>query len=149
MPKFIQPHMERILPIIWQLLTQVADTYVKVTVNQTEPSPFTSADTEEEDELSNFSTMIIQITEFIQCIIGAGKFRSTIKNVLADLIYIMIVYIQVPMEQIEDWHEDPEKFVDDEDDGGIELTIRVSGQDVLVVSTIVYNETLNEEKEFS
>lgn len=125
--------MERILPIIWQLLTQIADTYVKVTVNQTEPSPFPVADADDEDELTNFSTMIIQIMEFIQCIIGAGKFRSTIKNVLTDLIYIMIVYIQVPMEQIEDWNEDPEKFVEDEDEGGVELTIRVSGQDVLVV----------------
>lgn len=125
--------MERILPIIWQLLTQIADTYVKVTVNQTEPSPFPVADVDDEDELTNFSTMIIQIMEFIQCIIGAGKFRSTIKNVLTDLIYIMIVYIQVPMEQIEDWNEDPEKFVEDEDEGGVELTIRVSGQDVLVV----------------
>ncbi|XP_023299361.2 importin-9 [Lucilia cuprina] len=131
-PKFIQPYMERILPIIWQLLTQIADTYVKVTINQTEPSPFPVADADDEDELTNFSTMIIQIMEFIQCIIVAGKFRSTIKNVLTDLIYIMIVYIQVPMEKIEDWNEDPEKFVEDEDDGGVELTIRISGQDVLV-----------------
>lgn len=133
MPKYIQPYMDRILPVIWQLLTQVAETYVKVTVNQTEPSPFPEAECEEDDELTNFSTMIIQIIEFIQCIIGAGKFRSTIKNVLTDLIYIMIVYIQVPVEQLEDWHEDPEKFVEDEDDGGAELTIRLSGQDVLVV----------------
>lgn len=129
--------MERILPIIWQLLTQIADTYVKVTVNQTEASPFPDTDVDDEDELTNFSTMIIQIMEFIQCIIGAGKFRSTIKNVLTDLIYIMIVYIQVPMEQIEDWNEDPEKFVEDEDEGGVELTIRVSGQDVLAVSFYV------------
>lgn len=136
MPKYIQPYMERILPIIWQLLTQIADIYVKVIVNQTEPSPFPSSDADDEDELTNFSTMIIQIFEFIQCIIGSGKFRSTIKNVLTDLIYIMIVYIQVPEEQIEDWNEDPEKFVEDEDEGGVELTIRLSGQDVLVVRQI-------------
>ncbi|XP_005178289.2 importin-9 [Musca domestica] len=132
MPKYIQPHMERILPVIWRLLTQVAGTYVKVTVNQTEPSPFPEGESEEDDELNNFSAMIIQIIEFVQCVIGAGKFRSTIKNVLTDLIYIMIVYIQVPVEQIEDWNEDPERFVEDEDDGGVELTIRVSGQDVLL-----------------
>uniref|UniRef100_A0A1A9WEJ2 Importin N-terminal domain-containing protein n=1 Tax=Glossina brevipalpis TaxID=37001 RepID=A0A1A9WEJ2_9MUSC len=135
MPKYIQSYMERILPVIWQLLTQIADTYVKVIVNQTEISPFpvTYSDCgDDEDELTNFTNMIVQIFEFIQCIIGAGKFRATIKNVLTDLIYIVIVYIQVPEEQIEEWQEDPEKFVEDEDDGGMELTVRVSGQDVLV-----------------
>uniref|UniRef100_A0A1B0ABT5 Importin N-terminal domain-containing protein n=1 Tax=Glossina pallidipes TaxID=7398 RepID=A0A1B0ABT5_GLOPL len=35
MSKYIQSYMERILPVIWQLLTQIADTYVKVIVNQT------------------------------------------------------------------------------------------------------------------
>ncbi|XP_036335819.1 importin-9 [Rhagoletis pomonella] len=131
MPKYIQPYMERVLPIIWQLLTQIADVYVKVTVNQIEPNPFPISESVEDDELTNFSTMIIQIFEFIQCIICTGKFRSVIKNVLTDLIYIVIVYIQVPEEQIEDWNEDPEKFVDDEEEGGVELTIRLCGQDVL------------------
>uniref|UniRef100_A0A034VML9 Importin-9 n=1 Tax=Bactrocera dorsalis TaxID=27457 RepID=A0A034VML9_BACDO len=131
MPKYIQPYMERILPIIWQLLTQIADVFVKVTVNQIEPNPFPVSDSVEDDELTNFSTMIIQIFEFIQCIICAQKFRSVIKSVLTDLIYIVIVYIQVPEEQIEDWNDDPEKFVDDEEEGGVELTIRLCGQDVL------------------
>uniref|UniRef100_A0A1A9UF49 Importin N-terminal domain-containing protein n=1 Tax=Glossina austeni TaxID=7395 RepID=A0A1A9UF49_GLOAU len=144
MSKYIQSYMERILPVIWQLLTQIADTYVKVIVNQTETSPFPVAygdSSDDEDELTNFTNMIVQIFEFIQCVIGAGKFRATIKNVLTDLIYIVIVYIQVPEEQIEDWQEDPEKFVDDEDDGGMELTVRVSGQDVLVA---LYEEVGNE-----
>ncbi|XP_067615807.1 importin-9 [Eurosta solidaginis] len=131
MPKYIHPYMDRILPIIWQLLTQIADVYVKVTVNQIEPNPFPASEVEEDDELTNFSTMIVQIFEFIQCIICAGKFRSIIKNVLTDLIYIVIVYIQVAEEQIEDWNDDPEKFVIDEEEGGVELTIRLSGQDVL------------------
>ncbi|XP_055903747.1 importin-9 [Eupeodes corollae] len=132
MPKYIQPFMNRILPPIWQLLTQVADIYVKVTVNQTEENPFQQSDNEDEDELTNLSTMLIQIFEFIQCIVGSGKFRSIIKNVLTDLIYIMIVYIQVPVEQIESWNDDPERFVEDEDESGVELTIRLSGQDVLM-----------------
>ncbi|XP_037952610.1 importin-9 [Teleopsis dalmanni] len=137
MPKYILPYMDQLLPIIWQLLTQIARVYVKVIVNRTEPSPFTTSDNEEDDEQANFSNMIIQIFEFIQCIIGAGRFRSVIKSVLTDLVYIIIVYIQVSAQQIEDWDEDPEKFVEDEDETGVELTIRLSGQDVLV--------TLNDE----
>ncbi|XP_055384402.1 importin-9 [Condylostylus longicornis] len=130
MPKYIHPFMNQILPPIWQLLTQTADLYVKVIVNGTEPNPFPETD-DEDDELTNLTTMIIQIFEFIQCVIGGGKFRPIIKNVLTDLMYIMVVYIQVSEEQIEMWEDDPEKFVEDEDDAGVDLTIRLSGQDVL------------------
>uniref|UniRef100_A0A1A9UQT3 Uncharacterized protein n=1 Tax=Glossina austeni TaxID=7395 RepID=A0A1A9UQT3_GLOAU len=122
----------------------IADTYVKVIVNQTGTSPFpvTYGDSsDDEGELTNFTNMIVQIFEFIQCVIGAGKFRATIKNVLTDLIYIVIIYIQVPEEQIEDWQEDPEKLVDDGDDGGMELTVGVPDQDVLVA---LYEEVGNE-----
>ncbi|XP_062139391.1 importin-9-like [Drosophila sulfurigaster albostrigata] len=129
LPKYINPFMERILPIVWQLLTQIADTYVKVSVNQTEPNPLASGTNEEDDEQTNF---LIQILEFINCIVTCRKLRGTIKNVLADLIYITIVYMQLIQEQLEDWEEDPEKFVDDENDGGVELTVRMCGRDVLL-----------------
>ncbi|XP_068156028.1 importin-9 [Drosophila tropicalis] len=132
MPKYISPYMDRILPIIWQLLTQIAETYVKVSVNQTEANPLATGDSEDDDEQTNFQTLIIQILEFINCILTCGKLRGSMKNVLADLIYITIVYIQLSEEQLEDWEDDPEKFVDDEDDGGVELTVRVCGRDVLL-----------------
>lgn len=134
MPRYINPFMERILPIIWQLLTQIAETYVKVSVNQTEPNPLASGTNEEDDEQTNFQTLIIQILEFINCIVTCSKLRGTIKSVLADLIYITIVYIQLSEEQLEDWQEDPEKFIDDEDEGGVELTVRMCGLDVLLVT---------------
>ncbi|KAH8246838.1 hypothetical protein KR032_001862 [Drosophila birchii] len=132
MPKYIHPFMDRVLPIIWQLLTQIAETYVKVSVNQTETNPLDSGDSEDDDEQTNFQTLIIQILEFINCIVTCSKLRGSIKNVLADLIYITIVYIQLSEEQLEDWEDDPEKFVDDEDDGGVELTVRMCGRDVLL-----------------
>ncbi|XP_017062198.1 importin-9 [Drosophila ficusphila] len=132
MPKYIHPFMDRILPIVWQLLTQIAETYVKVSVNQTETNPLASGDIEEEDEQTNFQTLIVQILEFINCILTCNKLRGSIKNVLADLIYITIVYIQLSEEQLEDWQDDPEKFVDDEEDNGVELTVRMCGRDVLL-----------------
>lgn len=44
MPKFIQPHINTILPPIWQLMTQMADMYVKVSVNRSVQSPFADND---------------------------------------------------------------------------------------------------------
>lgn len=40
MPKFIQQYNSQILPPIWQLLTQTADIYVKVLVNESDKSLF-------------------------------------------------------------------------------------------------------------
>lgn len=40
MSKFIYQYNDRILPPIWQLLTQTADIYVKVVVNQSNENPF-------------------------------------------------------------------------------------------------------------
>lgn len=44
MPKYINPFINQILPPIWQLLTQIADVYVKAVVNHTESNTFASAD---------------------------------------------------------------------------------------------------------
>lgn len=42
MPKFANQYLATILPPIWQLLTQMADVYIKVVVNETEENPFVS-----------------------------------------------------------------------------------------------------------
>lgn len=40
MPKFAGQYLSTILPPIWQLLTQMADVYIKIIVNETEETPF-------------------------------------------------------------------------------------------------------------
>lgn len=44
MQMFINQYTTQILPPIWQLLTQTADIYVKVVVNELEPDPFAQND---------------------------------------------------------------------------------------------------------
>lgn len=85
-----------------------------------------------DDELANFNTMILQIIEFIHSLVERGKFKAAIKVVLADLIYIMIVYMQITAEQIEQWSDDPEQFVnDDYQEEVMDGTVRTSSHDVL------------------
>lgn len=84
-----------------------------------------------DDELENFTTMILQVFEFIHDIIESGKYKSKLRNVLTDLIYVIIVYMQITEEQVENWTTDPEKFVQDEDEQNVDYSIRVSAQDVL------------------
>lgn len=42
MSKIANQYLATILPPIWQLLTQMADIYIKVIVNETEENPFVS-----------------------------------------------------------------------------------------------------------
>lgn len=77
--------------------------------------------------------MILQLFEFIHDVIECGKFRTLLRNVLGDLIYIIIVYMQITEEQVDSWAADPEKFVQDEDEQSVDYSVRVSAQDVLTM----------------
>lgn len=145
MQRFIQPYTAQILPTIWQLLTQTADLYVKHIVNAAEGATFSVwstadgglgvADTscDDDDELLHFNTLIVQMIEFIHSLVESGRFKAQIKNVLTDLMYIMIVYMQFTEDQLEDWAEDADRFVDEDyqEQEGPNGSIRIAAQDVL------------------
>ena len=76
--------------------------------------------------------MILQIFEFIHSIAESKKFKNYVKDVTGDLVYVLILYMQMTEEQIEVWSEDSEKFVEDEDEEGTDYSIRTSGQDILM-----------------
>lgn len=128
MSKLIYPYNAQILPSVWQLLTQTADVYVKILVNNSDPNAIQSTD---DEELNNFSMLVLQLIEFINSIIEKKRFRESIMPVLTDLVYISIVYMQIAEEQIETWSDDAEAFVDDYNSENCECTIRVSSNDVL------------------
>lgn len=131
MPKFANQYLSAILPPIWQLLTQMADIYIKVIVNETEETPFAS--NAEGDENEDFISMIMQIFEFLHTIIEIKKYKGAVTSVLTDLIYIVILYMQMTEEQVQSWNDDPEKFVDDEDEQGVDFSIRTTAHDVLLI----------------
>ncbi|XP_065091003.1 importin-9 [Ochlerotatus camptorhynchus] len=140
MPKFANQYLAAILPPIWQLLTQMADIYIKVIVNEIEENPFVS--NSEGDESEDFTAMILQTFEFLHTIIEMKKYKGAVTNVLTDLIYIVILYMQMTEEQVQSWHEDPEKFVEDEDEQGIDFTIRTTVTDVLLIIGQEYEQKL-------
>lgn len=134
MPRHIRPYTVQIMPPIWQLLTQTADTYVQVVV-MAGPNSFpggnTDGDDDDDDELYTFTSMVLQIIEFIHSIVDQLKFKAAIKNVLGDLIYIMIVYMQMTEDQIETWADDSEKFIDEDYQDDVDGSVRNSAHEVL------------------
>ncbi|XP_055623927.1 importin-9 isoform X2 [Toxorhynchites rutilus septentrionalis] len=140
MPKFANQYLSAILPPIWQLLTQMADIYIKIIVNETEQSPF--ANNAECDENEDFTTMILQIFEFLHTIIEMKKYKVAIINVLTDLIYILILYMQITEGQVQSWYDDPEKFVEDEDEQTADFSIRTTAHEVLLMIGQEYEQTV-------
>lgn len=145
MQRFVQPYTAQILPTIWQLLTQTADMYVKCVVNGDgglnaslgsvgSGGGGATSDDDDDDELQNFITMVMQLIEFIHALIESGKFKAAIKNVLSDLMYVMIVYMQFTESQLEDWSEDADRFVDEDyqEQDGANGSIRIVAEDVLI-----------------
>ncbi|KAL7010710.1 hypothetical protein ACKWTF_016847 [Chironomus riparius] len=128
MPKYIQPYMQNLLPSIWSLLTQMADIYIKSIVNESDIDAFGG----DEDEKNNFIKMILQVFELIHSIVENKKFKGTIKDVINDLVYVLILYMQITDEQILLWSEDVEQFIEDEDNSGVDYSIRSSGKDILM-----------------
>lgn len=141
MPRHIRPYTVQIMPSIWQLLTQTADIYVQIVVNGcggTNPSAFPgnndnidNTDDDNEDELYTFTSMVLQIIEIIHSIVDHTKFKASIKNVLSDLIYIMIVYMQITEEQIDTWSDDSEKFIEEDYQDDVDGSVRNSAHEVL------------------
>ena len=44
--------------------------------------------------------MIVQLFEFLHAMLESGKYKTSLKNVLTDIIYIMIVYMQIADSQV-------------------------------------------------
>uniref|UniRef100_A0A8C7NSC4 Importin 9 n=1 Tax=Oncorhynchus mykiss TaxID=8022 RepID=A0A8C7NSC4_ONCMY len=137
-PKPMVLSMQQILPIVWNTLTESAALY---------PSQFNY--TEEVDdpidsdgEVLGFENLVFSVFEFIHTLLENSKFKSTVKRALPELIYYIIVYMQITEDQIKVWTANPQQFVEDEDDDTFSYSVRISAQDLLLaVATEFQNES--------
>lgn len=128
MPKVIVEYNSQVMPVVWQLLTQTADVYVNAIVNDNKTKEF---DNSNDDEMGNFTNLVLQLIEFIHSLIEKKRFHQSIKPVLTDIVYISIVYMQLTNEQIQKWSSDAELYVDDFNIENCECTIRLSSNDII------------------
>uniref|UniRef100_A0A8C7DRB9 Importin 9 n=1 Tax=Oncorhynchus kisutch TaxID=8019 RepID=A0A8C7DRB9_ONCKI len=115
-PKPMVLSMQQILPIVWNTLT--------------------------ESEVLGFENLVFSVFEFIHTLLENSKFKSTVKRALPELIYYIIVYMQITEDQINVWTANPQQFVEDEDDDTFSYSVRISAQDLLLaVATEFQNES--------
>ncbi|KAJ8386386.1 hypothetical protein AAFF_G00170910 [Aldrovandia affinis] len=83
-------------------------------------------------EVLGFENLVFSIFEFVHTLLENSKFKSTVKKALPELIYYIILYMQITEEQIKVWTSNPQQFVEDEDDDTFSYTVRISAQDLLL-----------------
>ncbi|XP_013378770.1 importin-9 isoform X2 [Lingula anatina] len=128
-PKNMSPWLHQILPPVWNTLTHSADIYVRTVVNDTEDAvnPVDS-----DGEVLGFENLVFGIFEFIHALIETPKFRGVVKKSMDQLIYYVVLYMQITEDQIGLWSSNPDQFVEDEDDDTFSYSVRISAQDLLL-----------------
>ena len=96
-PKAMSSWISQILPPVWSTLTSSADKYVKEVVND-------SGDEDEvvdsDGEVLDFENLVFAIFEFVHALVETPKFRVAVKSGLSDLIYYIVLYMQITHEQV-------------------------------------------------
>ncbi|TRY59713.1 hypothetical protein DNTS_002507 [Danionella cerebrum] len=119
-PKPMVSSMQQILPI---------STYVRTEVNYTEE---VDDPVDSDGEVLGFENLVFSIFEFVHTLLENKKFKSTVKKALPELIYYIILYMQITEDQIKVWTANPQQFVEDEDDDTFSYSVRISAQDLLL-----------------
>uniref|UniRef100_A0A8B9ZJ41 Importin 9 n=1 Tax=Anas platyrhynchos TaxID=8839 RepID=A0A8B9ZJ41_ANAPL len=128
-PKHMVSSMQQILPIVWNTLTESAALYPLTEVNYTEE---VEDPVDSDGEVLGFENLVFSIFEFVHALLENNKFKSTVKKALPELIYYILLYMQITEEQIKVWTANPQQFVEDEDDDTFSYTVRIAAQDLLL-----------------
>ncbi|EDO40537.1 predicted protein [Nematostella vectensis] len=91
-------HIMEILPHVWNILTHSADRYVKTVVNDTEEA---DDPVDSDGEVLGFENLVFSVFEFIHGLIETPRFRKTVKKFLNELIYFLLLYMQITEDQVQ------------------------------------------------
>lgn len=137
--KQMKKWVPQILEPVWFCLTQLASIYVKVLVNTTddydEDHEHYAEIIDSDGEVLGFENLVFALIDFVSAVIEVAKFRKLIKPVMSDLIYYIIIYMQITDEQARCWIENPDQFVEDEDEDSYSFSIRISAQNLILTLT--------------
>jgi len=128
-PKQMAVWLPQILPPVWATLTTSAQKYVREVVNE---------GGEEEDvvdsdgEVLGFENLVFAIFEFVHALVETPKFKGAVKTGLSELVYYIVLYMQITEEQCTKWTDNPDSFVEEEDEDTFAYSVRISSQDLLM-----------------
>lgn len=136
LPKYQSDFLPQMLPPIWEILCQSAKIYQEVTVNADEND---EKAVDSDDEVSKFNSLIIAILELVQTILDRKKLVSLLDNKLPEIMYYLIIFMQITIDQIQQWTTSPNQFVE-EDDCTYDYNVRISAQEFLTALILHFEE---------
>jgi len=128
-PKQLSQWLLQILPTVWNTLTISAHVYVATVVNETEEI---EQEVELDGEVISFGNLVSSIFEFVHALVETPRFRSAVKEGSSQVIYYIILFMQITEEQVSTWTTSPYRFVEDESEDSYSYSVRLSAQDLLV-----------------
>ena len=126
-------YMPNILTPVWRIMTNSAQVYVRNIVNSdsddaVDPEQATDSD----GEVLSIKSLILTVFEFVTVLIESPKTRKLIKSGIRDLIYYVLVYMQMTDDQMQTWLSDPNQFVEEEDEESYTYSVRTSALDIIL-----------------
>ena len=94
----MSPWLPQILPPVWSTLTSCADKYAREVVNDGEGGEEDIVDSD--GEVIGFENLIFEIFDFVHALIENPKFEDAIKTGLSDLMFYVLIYMQITNEQV-------------------------------------------------
>nr|XP_002127531.1 importin-9 [Ciona intestinalis] len=129
-PKQMGETVPLVLTTVWQELIHGAEYYVRKEVNCSEDDLETATDSD--GEVLSFGSLVYSMFDFIESLLDSHKFRKVVKKSLEELIYYLIMYMQVTEEQTQIWMQNPDQFVEDEEEETFSFSVRISAQDLFL-----------------
>lgn len=137
-PSYIVSSLPQLIEPIWMDLYNLRERYVAEVVSDSaeETESFQDSDGNE----IGFQSLLYALLEFVQSACAKKSIRHLFvtdgapTSFLEQLIYVLIVYMQITQEQAEAWSVDANKYVADEEEATYTYNTRVAALDTLSVS---------------
>ncbi|RUS18224.1 hypothetical protein BC937DRAFT_89014 [Endogone sp. FLAS-F59071] len=136
-PKYIIPYLNGILEPIWLDLIQLRERYVGEFVRESGPDFETFQDSD--GEVIGFETLLFEQFEFFGLASRKKSTRSLFLGpkgdgeLLREVVYIILSYMQMTEDQVEAWLTDANQFVADEEDDTFSFNVRIAAEDLLLI----------------
>ena len=129
-PKLMGDAASKVLSAVWQQLIEGAGYFVSREVNCAEED--TEAVLDSDGESLSFGNLVYSLFDFVESLLDSHKSRKIVKKSLDELIYYLIIYMQMTEEQAQCWIQNPDQFVEDEDEESFSFSVRISAQDLFL-----------------
>jgi len=96
-PKTMSSWISQILPPVWSTLTSSSDKYLKEVVNE---SGVEDDIVDSDGEVLGFENLVFAIFDFVHALVETPKFRLAVKSGLSDIMYYIVLYMQITHEQV-------------------------------------------------